>query len=194
MVKLRLVALGTLLAIVALAFSLSALNRQRAHHVPKPPASQTEQAEPSAIASTEVPPAAASSSPHLASPTTSEGLRDYSVLPDGRPVPELPASAPKTCGFGAILFSFEGAQLAPRHARTKSEAFALAHQVIPEAEMDFANAVKKGDPGSLNDAGSINRGILERSVEYQLFTLEKGKVYPEPIETPRGYWILRRTR
>jgi hypothetical protein len=130
----------------------------------------------------------------LASPVSSNGVRDYAVLPDGRPVPPLPASAPKTCGFGAILITFEGVQLAPRHPRTKTEALELAQRLIPEAELDFAEAVKKGDPGSLADAGTIARGVLERSVEYQLFTLEKGKLYPEPIETPRGYWILRRTR
>jgi hypothetical protein len=121
-------------------------------------------------------------------------MRDYSVLPDGRPVPELPASAPKSCGFGAVLFTFEGVQLAPRNPRGKEEARQLAKALLPEAEQDFAQAVKKGDPGSMADAGSITRGVLERSVEYQLFTLEKGKVYPEPIETPRGFWILRRTR
>ncbi|HEY5955999.1 MAG TPA: peptidylprolyl isomerase, partial [Polyangiaceae bacterium] len=122
------------------------------------------------------------------------GPRDYAFLPEGKPVPELPASAPKSCSFGAILFTFDGVQAAPRHPRTKREALELAKALLPEAEIDFAAAAKKGDPGSLADAGTIGRGILERAVEYQLFTLEKGKVYPEPIETPRGYWILRRIR
>jgi hypothetical protein len=37
------------------------------------------------------------------------------------------------------------------------------------------------------------RGVLEPGVEYVLFTLKKGEVYGEPIDTPRGYWILRRS-
>jgi hypothetical protein len=36
--------------------------------------------------------------------------------------------------------------------------------------------------------------VLEPVVEYLLFTLPKGEVYPEPIDTPRGYWIIRRNR
>lgn len=197
MLKLRLVALATLAAIVGLVFSLTTLNRHRAKHAPAPVASQTG-AQPSASASGEF---AAPSEPHVVSgetalqpPVTPDGLRDYNVLPDGRPVPPLPATAPKTCGFAAILFTFEGVQLAPRNARSKSEALNLAKRLIPEAEQNFAEAVKKGDPGSLADAGTIARGVLEHSVEYQLFTLEKGKIHPEPIETPRGFWILRRTR
>jgi hypothetical protein len=38
----------------------------------------------------------------------------------------------------------------------------------------------------------MHRGILEPAVEYLLFTLPKGTVYAEPIDTPRGYWIVRR--
>jgi hypothetical protein len=194
MLKFRLVAVCTLIAIVGLVVTLTALNRHRNRHAAKPASSQGELVQ-HVPAPSEASPPAPSTPPTpqiaLASPN---GIRDYSVLPDGRPVPELPASAPKTCGFGAILFTYEGVQLAPRHPRSKSDAAELAKKLIPEAEKDFADAAKRGDPGSLADAGSIARGILERSVEYQLFTLEKGKVHPEPIETPRGYWILRRTR
>ena len=61
------------------------------------------------------------------------------------------------------------------------------------AQQDFAEAVKKGDRGSTTDAGRIPRGVLEPYLEYVLFTLEKAKVHPEPLDTPRGYWIVRRT-
>jgi hypothetical protein len=44
------------------------------------------------------------------------------------------------------------------------------------------------------NAGTMRRGILEPHVEYALFTLDKGAVYPEPIETPRGYWVMRRIK
>jgi hypothetical protein len=92
------------------------------------------------------------------------------------------------------LFTYEGAQFAPRHARSKAEAHRIAQDIVAKADQNFVEAVKLGDPGSLADAGSIGRGILERSVEYRLFTLEKGKVFPEPVETPRGYWVMKRLR
>jgi hypothetical protein len=192
MLKFRLVALCTLIALAGLVFALAAMNRRQLAQATGPTTSASAPVEPQPVASEAAPvePAAAI----LVAPVSSNGVRDYSVLPDGRPVPELPATAPKTCGFGAILITYEGVQLAPRHPRSKTDALELAQRLLPEAELDFAEAVKKGDSGSLADAGSIARGVLERSVEYQLFTLEKGKVYPEPIETPRGYWILRRTR
>lgn len=195
MLKLRLVAFATLAAIVGLVFSLKTLNGHRTKQLATPAASPSAAAQPSASAANEpIELPVASGDPVLQPTVTSDGLRDYNVLPDGRPVPALPATAPKTCGFGAVLLTFEGVQLAPRNARSKAEALNLAKRLIPEAEQNFAEAVKKGDPGSLVDAGTIARGVLERSVEYQLFTLEKGKVHPEPIETPRGFWILRRTR
>jgi hypothetical protein len=192
MLKLRLVALSTLIALVGLVLVLSAMNRKHLGQVTRPATSGNALVEPAASASDV---AAVEAAPTVsAAPVSPNGVRDYSVLPDGRTVPPLPPTAPKSCGFGAILFTYEGVQLAPRHPRTKSDALELARRLLPEAELDFAETVKKGDPGSLAEAGSIARGVLERSVEYQLFTLEKGKVYPEPIETPRGYWILRRTR
>jgi PPIC-type PPIASE domain len=105
----------------------------------------------------------------------------------------LPADAPNDVGFGVILFTYQGVQLAPPKARTKAEALALAKGIIESAKKDFSDAVKKGDHGSTADAGRIPRGVLEPDVEYALFTLEKGGVYPEPLETPRGYWVVRRT-
>lgn len=195
MLKLRLVAFATLAAIVGLVFSLKTLNGHRTKLSASPAASQSAAAQPSASAPVEPIEAPVASGETVLQPTvTPDGLRDYNVLPDGRPVPPLPATAPKTCGFGAVLLTFEGVQFAPRNARSKVEALNLAKRLVPEAEQNFAEAVKKGDPGSLVDAGTIGRGVLERSVEYQLFTLEKGKVHPEPIETPRGFWILRRVR
>jgi hypothetical protein len=192
MLKLRLVALGTILAVFGLVYALVSYNRHRLEKAASPSNASSEVSAAMPSSSGALPPSSAEV-PGMPSPSPN-GPRDYAFLPEGKPVPELPASAPKTCSFGAILFTFEGVQAAPRHPRTKSEAFELAKALLPEAEIDFAAAAKKGDPGSLADAGTIGRGILERSVEHQLFTLEKGKVYPEPIETPRGYWILRRIR
>jgi hypothetical protein len=189
MVKVRLVALGTIVVAGSLFFGLSTL-KKRESHVRKSVAS----ASASAVVAESAPLPASSNAANEAPPTNTVGGKDYSVMPDGKPVPELPATAPKSCGFGVVLFTYEGVQFAPRKARTKTDAHELAQKLIAKAEQDFAAAVKEGDPGSLADAGSIGRGILERSIEYRLFMLDKGKVYPEPIETPRGFWVLKRLR
>ncbi|HEX4335907.1 MAG TPA: peptidyl-prolyl cis-trans isomerase [Polyangiaceae bacterium] len=115
------------------------------------------------------------------------------VLPDGRKVPELPADAPKSVTFAVVLFAYRGAEGAPPDARDKTSALAKAKELLPEAQKDFDEAVKKGDPGSTAHAGTMPRDVLEPGLEYVLFTLKKGEVYGEPIDTPRGYWLLRRT-
>ena len=119
---------------------------------------------------------------------------DATSASDSHTIPALPATAPNDVIFGAILVTFEGAQGAPAKARSKPLALELAKRLVPIALANFDEAAKQGDQGSTANAGSIRRGILEPSVEYALFTLEKGTVYPEPIETPRGYWIMRRIR
>jgi hypothetical protein len=52
--------------------------------------------------------------------------------------------------------------------------------------------VTRGDRGSTANAGRIPRGVLEPAPEYVLFTLPKGEVSPTPVDTPRGYWVVRR--
>jgi hypothetical protein len=116
----------------------------------------------------------------------------FETFPDGRKVPELPASAPARIGFGAVVFAYRGAQGAPADARSKEEAKKKAAETIELAQKDFAAAVAKGDHGSTTDAGRLPRGVIEPPIEYLLFMLEKGKVHPEPIDTPRGYWVVRR--
>jgi hypothetical protein len=122
---------------------------------------------------------------------------DPLALPEGDEWPsdagKLPADAPSTVGFGVILFTYKGAQGAPANARPKEEARALAKGIVEAAQKDFAEAVKKGDHGSTADAGHIPRGVLEPDVETALFKLEKGAVNPEPLDTPRGFWVVRRT-
>ena len=104
------------------------------------------------------------------------------------------ATAPNDVVFGAILITFEGVQGAPNKARSKAAARELAQRLLTLAQGNFEEAAKQGDPGSTANAGSIRRGILEPALEYALFTLEKGAVYPEPFETPRGFWVMRRIR
>jgi hypothetical protein len=132
------------------------------------------------------------SSPAPAAEADGEPSTGFDTLPDGRQVPPLPATAPTALSFGVVLFSYAGAQTAPDAARSREVAKQRAEAVIEEAKRDFKAAVKKGDRGSTADAGRIPRGVLEPAVEYLLFSLEKGAVHPEPIDTPRGFWVVRR--
>jgi parvulin-like peptidyl-prolyl isomerase len=116
----------------------------------------------------------------------------FDQLPDGSKAPPLPDSAPQTVRFGVVLVNYRGAQFAGVDSRDKAEAQKRALAVIADAKKDFAAAASKGDRGSTADAGRIPRGILEPAVEYALFMLPKGEVYPQPIDTPRGFWVIRR--
>jgi hypothetical protein len=116
----------------------------------------------------------------------------YDILPDGSKAPPLPDTAPQAVRFGVIQFSYQGAQFAADAARSKEQAKQRALAAVEEAKKDFAAAVARGDQGSRADAGRIPRGILEPAAEYVLFTLPKGEVASQPVETPRGYWIVRR--
>ncbi len=114
------------------------------------------------------------------------------AMPDGGQLPEL-SEAPKSVHFGVVLIQFKGAQGAKASARSYEEAKAMAQELAPLAKEDFDAAVKKGDPGSTRNAGRIFRNILEPAPEAVLFSLEKGAV-SEPVDTPRGIWIVRRIK
>jgi hypothetical protein len=114
-----------------------------------------------------------------------------SSVPSGQPLPD---DAPKTVSFGVILVAYRGAQGAPKDAPAKPDALAKATRLLTEAQTSFEETVKKGDAGSVADAGRMPRGVLEPAIEYALFTLSKGSVYESPLDTPRGFWIVRRTR
>lgn len=124
----------------------------------------------------------------------SAGSSAFNKLSDGGDVPPLPNSAPKTVTLGVVLFQYRGAQGAPRSARSKEEARAQAEKALPMATKDFDEAVKHGDPGSLGNAGAIPRNVLEPAIEYTVFTLKPGEIHPEPLDTPRGFWIVRRVK
>lgn len=160
-------------------------------HLAVPSASVSASATPVASALPSSAPPASSEEVELDEIKQSEG---FDTLPDGRKVPELPANAPKEVSFGVVQVTYQGAQSAPKDARSKADAKAKASALAQEAKQDFAAAVSKGDRGSTGDAGRVPRDVLEPVVEYLLFTLPKGEVYPEPIDTPRGYWIIRRNR
>jgi parvulin-like peptidyl-prolyl isomerase len=103
----------------------------------------------------------------------------------------LPEGAPKSVVFGVILVEYRGAQGATRTARARDAADARAKELVEEAKKDFAAAVAKGDPGSMENAGAMPRGILEPGAEQALFTLAVGDV-GGPVDTPRGLWIVKR--
>jgi hypothetical protein len=116
----------------------------------------------------------------------------FDRLPDGSKAPPLPDNAPLAVRFGVVLVNYRGAQFAGADARDKAEAQKRAIAMVDDAKKDFAAAASRGDRGSTADAGRIPRGILEPAVEYALFSLSKGEVYPQPIDTPRGFWVIRR--
>jgi hypothetical protein len=116
----------------------------------------------------------------------------FETFPDGGKVPELPNSAPAEVSFGVVQFAYQGAQFATPDSRSKEQAKLKAEGALELAKHDFAAAVSKGDRGSTSDAGRIPRGVLEPPIEYVLFMLDKGTVSPAIVDTPRGYWILRR--
>jgi hypothetical protein len=122
-----------------------------------------------------------------------EGAKAGLTMPGGSAVPEL-GNAPKHVKFGAVLVTYAGAQGAPRGARSKAEAEKLALQLAETAKTDFAAAVKDGDhPGSLEEAGTMYRGILEPAPEYVLFSLAPDQV-GGPVDTPRGFWVVKRLK
>ncbi|MFT3766386.1 MAG: peptidylprolyl isomerase [Minicystis sp.] len=120
-------------------------------------------------------------------PTTDAGA----TLIDGTAPPGLAGDAPKTVVFGVILVQYKGAQGAPASARSREAALDLAKQLAVEAKKDFKATVQKGDKGSMDNAGRIPRGMLEPAPEYVLFSLPKDGV-SDPVDTPRGYWIVHR--
>jgi hypothetical protein len=113
------------------------------------------------------------------------------TLLNGSAAPGLAADAPKSVVFGVILVVYKGAQLAPPSSRTREAALELAKQLAVEAKTDFKAAVAKGDKGSMENAGRMTRGALEPAPEFVLFSLPKDGV-SDPVDTPRGFWIVHR--
>jgi hypothetical protein len=127
-----------------------------------------------------------------------QGRRDGgagATLFDGSPVPPLPMNAPRQVRFGVVLVSYQGAQPSPTSSRVSSRAKAdartLAEKLFTTAQQDFHGAVQQGDAGSSDDVGRVKLGILEAAPEYVLFTLPIDGV-GGPIDTPRGFWIVKR--
>jgi hypothetical protein len=138
--------------------------------------------------------------PLLLSDLVAEGERRLDgrsgvAMPDGTPVPPLPYNAPREVRFGVVLVSYSGAQPSAGGgkpaSRSRAEAKALAAKLLATAQQDFHAAVQQGDAGSSDDVGRVRRGVLEPAPEYVLFTLAVDSV-AGPVDTPRGYWIVKR--
>ena len=103
----------------------------------------------------------------------------------------MPSGAPRTVHVGVVLVQFLGAEGASSAARTKKDALAAAEKLAELAKTDFKKAVKDGDSGSGEDIGRIPRGVLDPHTEIAVFSLAPNDV-SAPLETPRGYWIVKR--
>jgi hypothetical protein len=114
-------------------------------------------------------------------------------LPDGKDPPPLPDGAPRAIRIGVVLVRYQGSQLAPLDAPSRDDALARAKVLATLAKSDFAAAVHAGDPGSTADIGAVQRGILEPGTQYVTFSLMVGGV-SEILETPRGFWIVKRLK
>jgi len=188
----RTIGLGALfLIIVAVAALWAHVPREQ----PAPPAAPS--AAPSASVSTTPTPTPSAIATLEAAAETALAPEDgategFDILPDGRKAPPVPESAPQEVTFGVVVFAYQGAQFASTGSRTKEQTKQKALAVLADAKHDFSAAVAKGDHGSTSNAGKMPRGMLEPAAEYTLFTLGKGEVAAEPVDTPRGYWLLRR--
>lgn len=144
---------------------------------------------PTAMASAAATAAPTSTETPAAVPSTSAGGEASEAAP-AAPV-LLPAVTGRSVHIGIVFVTFAGAQNAPEKARSRDAAQELARRLAEEATRDFHAAVSKGDPGSADDLGSIQKGVLESATESAVFALTAGQV-SAPIETPRGFWIVKR--
>ena len=103
----------------------------------------------------------------------------------------MPTGAPRSVRLGVVLVQFAGAEGASSSARAKPDALKHAVELAAQAKTDWKAAVKAGDTGSSEDIGRIPRGVLDPHTEVVVFSLEKDAI-SEPLETPKGYWIVRR--
>jgi hypothetical protein len=103
----------------------------------------------------------------------------------------LPTGGPRTVKVGVVLVQWQGAENAGTSTRPKPDAMTKAQELAVLAKTDFRRAVAQGDPGSAEDIGRIPRGTLDPRTESVLFNLPAGEV-SDVIETPRGFWIVKR--
>ncbi len=193
----RWISLGTLFVLAAAAATLVALEASTAP--PAAAAAQTDAEEAPEEPEENSPPPEDAPEETVVAPSLDASARavphhgNFDVMADGSAVPALSVNAPLKVKIGIALFRYEGAQGAGSTKRSRQDALAQAKAAL-EGGKDFGQIVGTADPGSSVDVGWIQRGVLERAVEFAIFSLEKGATVSEPIDTPRGYWIVRRIR
>ena len=149
-------------------------------------------------------PTAASSAPAAESapaPATSDrrSIHDFD-LPSAPP-PRPPSDNAKLIRASHILIAYQGALDAPPTVtRDKETAHSLANNVAIEAKAggDFAELAAKysDDPKTKRDAGrlgQISRTQLSKPFTDVAFNLIVKEVTSEPVETPYGFHIIKRT-
>lgn len=115
------------------------------------------------------------------------GLSLFGLLDAGG----MPNGAPRSVRLGVVLVQWAGAEGASSSARARPDALKRAQELAEKAKADFKATVKEGDSGSAEDVGRIPRGVLDRATEVAVFSMSAGDI-SEPLETPRGYWIVKR--
>jgi hypothetical protein len=123
--------------------------------------------------------------------TTGDGGFSLSGLSGLLDAGAMPSGAPRSVRLGVVLVQFAGAEGASSSARGKPDALKHALELAEQAKTDWKGAVRAGDVGSSDDIGRIPRGVLDHNTELVVFSLEKDGI-SEPLETPKGYWIVRR--
>jgi hypothetical protein len=123
--------------------------------------------------------------------TTGDGGFSMSGLSGLLDAGAMPSGAPRSVRLGVVLVQFAGAEGASSTARAKPDALKHALELAEQAKTDWKGAVKAGDVGSSDDIGRIPRGVLDHTTELVVFSLEKDGI-SAPLETPKGYWIVRR--
>jgi hypothetical protein len=108
--------------------------------------------------------------------------------PDGG---ALSATAPRTVRLGVVLVAWAGAEGARPAAPGRPEALQKATRLAQLARTDWNGAVKEGDPESSLDIGRVPRRVLDPRTEIAVFNLAPGEI-SEPLETPRGFWVVKR--
>ena len=110
-------------------------------------------------------------------------------------------AAPDTIIAQHVLVAYRGATRAPKGVtRTKAEAKARAQEALAKirAGTPFEDVVKQysDDTGSLDRMGSVGkfaRDKMDPAFSAAAFALKVGEV-SEPVETPFGFHVIKRTQ
>jgi hypothetical protein len=163
------------------------------HRTPEPSPDDTKKSVASAA------PVASDSAPAPSGSALS--FRQRLEIGEDTPPPRPPSDNAKQISASHILIAYQGAlNAAPTVTRSKDEARALAQrvQLLARAGEDFGDLALKysDDPGvheNHGDLGKITRVQMDKPFTDAAFNLIKMEVGMDPLETPAGFEIIRRT-